>query len=46
MGDWRVYGDENKAKKTFARYKKCKDIYRRLFLAGKSVEALTVKVSA
>ena len=46
VGDWRVYGDEGKARKTFARYKKCKDIYRKLFLSGKSVEALTVKVSA
>lgn len=46
VGDWRVYGDVAKAKETFARYKKCKEVYKRLFREGRSVESLTVKQSA
>ena len=41
-GFWKVYGDVDNAKKTFARYKKCTDIYCRLWLEGKSIEKLTV----
>ena len=45
VGDWRVYGDAEAAKKTFARYQKCRTVYRNLFSAGKSMEALTVKTA-
>jgi hypothetical protein len=41
-GCWKVYGDENKAKKLFARYKKCTDIYCRQWTKGTPVERLTV----
>ena len=41
-GAWKVYGDEKSAAKTFARYKKCTQIYSELFNNGKSVERLTV----
>lgn len=44
VGCWKVYGDENTAKKLFAKYKKCKDIYCTLFSKGKSIEWLTVAV--
>lgn len=41
-GAWKVYGDEKSAERTFARYRKCTQIYRELFNNGKSVERLTV----
>ena len=46
IGDWRVYGDAEAAKERFARFRKCKEVYRRLWAEGSSVEALTVKTSA
>lgn len=42
VGCWKVYGDEGKAKKLFAKYKKCTDVYCRKLKAGRSVELLTV----
>ena len=42
VGCWKVYGDEDKAKRTFAKYRKCTDVYCRQFAAGKTVERLTV----
>ncbi len=44
VGCWKVYGDVEKAKKTFAKYKKCTDVYKRQYKSGKSVERLTVAV--
>ena len=41
-GCWRVYGDEDKAEKTFARFKKCTELYCARYRRGASVEALTV----
>ena len=41
-GYWKVYGDENAAKQTFARYKKCVDIYTKTYTDGASIEKLTV----
>lgn len=41
-GCWKVYCDECAALKTFARYKKCKDVYMRLWKQGRSVWQLTV----
>lgn len=42
LGYWKVYGDEENAKKTFAKYKKCTDVYSYLYSCGRSVERLTV----
>jgi len=42
VGCWKVYGDEKQAQKTFAKYKKCTDVYCRQFAAGRSVERLIV----
>ena len=42
IGCWKVYGDEEKARKTFAKYKKCTDVYCEKWAEGKSVERLTV----
>lgn len=43
-GCWKVYGDVDAAQRTFARYKKCSDIYMRLWSQGRSIEQLTVAV--
>ena len=42
IGCWKVYGDEQEAKKQFARYDKCSHIYQRLFREGRSLWQLTV----
>ena len=44
VGCWKVYGDETKARRTFAQYKKCKDIYMKKWRDGASIERLTVAV--
>ena len=31
MGDWKVYGDLGEAQKTFAKFKKCREIYANLW---------------
>ena len=41
-GCWKVYGDVDSARLTFAKYKKCTDIYCRLFCRGISLSQLTV----
>lgn len=41
-GMWKVYGDREKAEKRFGKYKKCTDIYLRLWNKGRSVQQLTV----
>ena len=41
-GCWKVYGNECEAMRLFARYRKCRDIYQKLFTCGKSVLQLTV----
>ena len=41
-GYWQVYGDEEKAKKIFARFKKCTSVYCSQIFGGRSLERLTV----
>lgn len=41
-GFWKVYGDEHEARKKFAQFHKCSDIYRRQYAQGKSLWKLTV----
>lgn len=41
-GCWKVYGDEDAARKKFAQYKKCTQIYCRLWAEGNNIERLTV----
>jgi len=41
-GCWKVYGDEEAAKRTFAQYKKCTSVYCRQWAEGKDIERLTV----
>ncbi len=42
VGCWKVYGDPEKAIKTFRKYKKCTAIYRRASEKGKPLECLIV----
>ena len=44
VGEWKVYGDADKAKEIFARYRKCTEVYCAQFAQGKSIERLTVAV--
>ena len=41
-GCWKVYGDEEAAKKTFAQYKKCTRVYCDLWNRGRNIHRLTV----
>lgn len=41
-GCWKVYGNEEKAVKEFAKYKKCSDIYYSKWKQGTSIRKLTV----
>lgn len=41
-GCWKVYCDAHEAGKIFARYRKCREIYARLWRGGKSIVQLTV----
>ena len=44
IGCWKVYGDEENAKRKFECYKKCTDVYCAQWANGKSIERLTVAV--
>ena len=43
-GLWKVYGDVDKAKKTFDTYRKCSEIYKTRWQTGCSLEQLAVSV--
>lgn len=45
-GCWKVYGNEEAARKTFAQYKKCTRVYRDQWAKGKDIERLTVATKA
>jgi len=42
VGCWKVYGDEEEAKKRFVQYKKCNRIYWEKWCNGRNIEQLTV----
>ena len=44
-GCWKVYGNEEKARCAFAKYKKCSDIYYSKWLQGTSINKLIVKAA-
>ena len=44
VGCWKVYGDEDSARKTFARYRKCTAAYSNQWARGTSRERLAVAV--
>ena len=39
-GYWKVYGNEEEARKSFFKYRKCTDIYHKLFMGGTPIEKL------
>lgn len=41
-GYWQVYGDEQAAMRKFTAYRKCSEVYKRLWNSGRSVLELTV----
>lgn len=41
-GCWKVYCNECETMKLFAKYDKCKEVYKRLWSAGRSLQRLTV----
>lgn len=41
-GVWKVYGKETEAKALFGKFRKCMDIYQKLFEDGRSIIKLTV----
>ena len=41
-GYWKVYSDQCAARQSFARFKKCKEVYKRLFASGVSLTKLSV----
>ena len=43
-GAWKVYGDVAAAEKTFAKYKKCTDVYCNCLKNGGTIERLTIAV--
>lgn len=42
VGCWKVYGDVETAQKTFAKFKKCTDVYCAQYAKGRSIERLAV----
>ncbi len=42
-GYWKVYGDTSEALKKFAKYDKCKAVYKKLWQEGRDILKLTVK---
>ncbi|MEE1054918.1 MAG: DUF3793 family protein [Acutalibacteraceae bacterium] len=44
VGCWKVYGDAEAARKIFAKYKKCTDVYCTQLAHGRSIERLTVNI--
>ncbi len=43
---WKVYGNKDKALLKFAKYDKCKNIYKKLWQDGRDILSLTVKKQA
>ena len=43
-GYWKVYGNPEQCRNTFARYDRCSEIYKRLFANGRSLRQLTVNI--
>ena len=39
-GYWKVYGNEEEARKSFFKYRKCTDVYHKLFMGGTPIEKL------
>ena len=42
VGCWKVYGDVERAQRTFTKYKKCTDAYSFQYAKGRTIERLTI----
>ncbi|MBQ7614056.1 MAG: DUF3793 family protein [Butyrivibrio sp.] len=42
VGYWKVYGDKEKAEKTFSSYKKCTEIYKKCLSGGRCLSQMVV----
>ena len=45
VGPWKVYANQNQARRTFARYRRCARIYARSYRSGQSLRRLTVSLT-
>lgn len=43
-GCWKVYGDVDRAERIFHMYRKCRDVYKRVYSLGQTVVRMTVPV--
>lgn len=46
VGPWKVYVNQNQARRTFARYRRCARIYARAYRSGQSLRRLAVSPAA
>lgn len=46
VGPWKVYANQNQARRTFARYRRCARIYARAYRSGQSLRRLAVSPAA
>ncbi len=42
VGYWKVYGDKEKAEKTFSSYKKCTEVYKKCLSCGRQLSQMIV----
>lgn len=42
VGYWKVYGDKEKAEKTFSNYRKCTEVYKKCLSSGKCLSSMVV----
>ena len=45
VGYWKVYGDKEKAEKTFSSYRKCTEIYKKCLLGGRRLSQMVVNTA-
>lgn len=44
VGFWKVYSNLDEAKRTFAKFKKCTDVYSKVYERDKSIDRLVVSI--
>ena len=46
VGYWKVYGDKEKAEKTFSRFRKCTEIYKKCLSGGRHLSQMVVNTAS
>ena len=46
VGCWKVYGDEERAREVFWRYRRCKEVFEENMQRGRKLETLIVRCGA